>query len=407
MLGWVLGISLVLKLILVLTYGPAYIYHSDDREYLRSAQIWLETGMFTYNDPERPTVFITPAYPGIIALLMKGLGPGIALEQSVRIIQTLLITLSLLLLFRIGQKIVGTPAALWGTCLAALYPPLWLVSNMIFTESLFIFFLLLLIVSALNAMEHPGWRSALIFGLVWAAAVYIRPTIALWPGLVWLWMLRRKRLPFKLLLRYGAVCVLIFCLCLSPWWVRNYEVSGGEFIPLTRSGGNPLLLGTYPYTVPAMFMDEQLSWRSDNNLWEHDRQDTRSALERIEHGFKEQFWLYLSWYTAGKFALFWGDVFYWLPLPGVPLIIPILYHYLLVSLSGYSLFRLRCQDRAQFMLLLFAYMSLLHMIYLAHSRYALPLMPLLCLFAGDTIHRVLIYRENSLTTSVKPPNSAT
>lgn len=406
-LGSVLAITLLLKVLLVVYHGSSYQYQSDDREYIRSAQLWLETGVFTYNDPERPTVFITPAYPGFIALIMMITGPGLLLEQMIRIIQVIMVTASLYLLFILGRRIVGEKAALWGTCLAAFYPPLWLISNMIFTESLFILALMLLCLAAFRAEAKPGWPSALLFGIVWAVTVYIRPTIALWPGLFFIMLLWRKQIPWKRLVQCGLVSGLVFCLCLSPWWVRNYEVSGGQFIPLTKSGGNPLLLGTFPYTVPALFMEEQRTWHSTDNLWINDQQDTEMAKERIKAGFKESFWLYLSWYTVGKFALFWGDVFYWMPLPGIPLVLPILYHYLLLGLGAVGLYRLRSQANARVILVLLGYMSLLHMIYLAHSRYSLPLMPFIALFAGSVIHQWLVQRRDTDTKRLRTPKKPT
>ncbi|WJH36248.1 glycosyltransferase family 39 protein [Paenibacillus sp. CC-CFT747] len=254
MLWLLLGGSLLLKILLVLLHGAAYDYHSDDRGYLESARILLETGRFTYNDPSRPTAFITPALPGFLAAVMTVTGPGLVLEQTVRILQAVMVTGALWLLYRIGLRMVSSKASLLAVALCCLYPPLWLVSNFIFTEALFTLFVLLLLYMALLAEERPTWSRALLFGLVWAAAVYVRPTIALWPGLLFLLLLYRRNIPWPRLIRSGLVTAAVFVLCLLPWWVRNYEVSGGEFIPLTRASGNPLLLGTYPWTVPSFFL---------------------------------------------------------------------------------------------------------------------------------------------------------
>lgn len=362
-----------------------YDYASDDRGYLESARILAEEGRFTYNDPERPTVFITPGLPGLLALLYKATGGGAALEQTYRLLQAAMVTAALYVLYRIGCRTFGERTALWAVGLIAFYPPLWLMSLFIFTESLFTLLLLLLVYAALAAMERPTALRALAFGLLWAAAVYVRPTIALWPGLVFFYYLFRAKLPWRRLIRCGLVTAVIFVLCLSPWWVRNYQVSGGQFIPLTKSGGNPLLLGTYPFTVPALFLEEQRSWHTTDDQWINDEQDTARAKERLREGFTEQPLLYASWYTVGKFLLFWGDVFYWRALPGVPLVLAVLYHYALL-IPGFLGIRRMGRDRgAGLLLLLFGYMSLLHMVYLAHSRYSVPLMPMLALFTAHYI----------------------
>lgn len=382
--------AFAIKCLLILLYGTHYDYGSDDRGYLESARILAEEGRFTYNDPERPTVFITPALPGLLAALYKLTGGGSMWEQSFRILQAAMVMAGLYMLFRIGRRIFDERTALWAVGISSLYPPLWLMSMLIFTESLFLLFLMLLVYTALRAMEEPASRQALLFGLLWAAAVYVRPTIALWPGLVFLFYLFGAKLPWKRLVRCGLITAAVFILILLPWWVRNYEVSGGHFIPLTKAGGNPLLLGTYPFTVPALFLDEQRTWHTTNDLQVNDKQDTERAVERIRKGFKERPFLYAAWYTSGKFALFWGDVFYWMALPGVPLALAVLYHYALLIPGFIGIWKYRHSAGAKLILMLFGYMSILHMIYLAHSRYSAPLMPLLALFAA----RYLLDRSN-------------
>ncbi len=380
-----LAATFLLKCLLIGFFGTRYDYGSDDRGYLESARILAEEGRFTYNDPNRPTVFITPALPGTLALLYKITGGGVALEQTFRVLQAAMVGAALYLLYRIGSRIFGERTAIWAVTLSSFYPPLWLMSLFIFTESLFLLFLLLLVYAALRAMEEPSSHWALLFGLLWAAAVYVRPTIALWPGLVFFYYLYGAKIPWRKLVNCGLITSAVFVLCLAPWWARNYEVSGGHFIPLTKAGGNPLLLGTYPWTVPALFLEEQRTWHTTDDLWINDEQDTAMAKERIRKGFSEKPFLYLSWYTVGKFALFWGDVFYWMALPGIPLAVPILYHYALLIPGFMGMWRMRRHKEAGLLLLLFGYMSLLHMVYLAHSRYSVPLMPLVALFAAHTL----------------------
>ncbi|MEO3947190.1 glycosyltransferase family 39 protein [Gorillibacterium sp. CAU 1737] len=383
----ILLVTLLLKVVLVFACGERFDYQSDDREYLRSARILLEQGTLTYNDPSRPTAFITPAYPGFLALLMQAFGTGTEVAQAARIVQAVLVTVALWLLFRIGTRLFEERTALLAVVLCSLYPPLWLISNFLFTESLFLTALLLLLAISLRAEENPTIGMAVLFGLVWAAAVYVRPTVALWPGLFFLLLAIRRTIPLGRLVRLGLVAALAFSLCLAPWWVRNERVSGGAFIPLTQSSGNPLRLGTYPWTVPALFLDEQRTWHSTDNLWVNDKLDQEQAVERIKDGFSHHFWVYASWYTVGKFLLFWGDVFYWLPLPGVPLALAIAAHYLFLIPGFIGFWRRRKDRNVQTLISLLGYFSVLHMVYLPHSRYALPLMPLVLLLAAAELRR--------------------
>ncbi|WP_052339827.1 ArnT family glycosyltransferase [Gorillibacterium massiliense] len=392
---WItLGISLALKIILILVHGSFYDYHSDDREYLESARILLKTGVLTYNDPTRPTVFITPAYPGFIALIMSVFGTGETAAQVVRILQAVMMTGAFALLYRIGNRLFSPKTSLWAVFFCVVYPPFWLESTFLFTEAMFTLALMILLELAFRAEERPTVLRAAAFGLAWAVAVYIRPTIALWPGIFLLILILRRRIPWRSLLRCGLVSALLFVLLLSPWWVRNYEVTD-RFIPLTESGGNPLLLGTYPWTVPSLFMDEQRTWHATDDLQVNNRQDTERAVERLKTGFHRSFWTYASWYTVGKFLLFWGDVFYWLPLPGIPLVVAIILHYVLLIPGFIGFWRFRRNTTALLMASLIAYMCLLHMVYLTHSRYAIPLLPLLFLFSAWEFRRISDKHRNN------------
>ena len=384
--GWLrtlLLVSLLVKIVVVLTGGASYDLHSDDRSYLETARIWLETGTFTYNDPTRPTVFITPAYPAFLAVLMKFIGPGFAMEQTARILQAVMVTAAMYVLFRIGRKLFSEKVAVVAVGLTALYIPLWLVSNLLLTEAMFVLVLMLLIYAALLAMEDPTPKRALLFGLAWVAAIYIRPTIALWPGLFFLLLLYKRKIPWGQLLKCGGIVTVVLILCMMPWWVRNYEVSGGHFIALTKAGGNPLLLGTFPYSMPSL--EEQRTWHATSDLWVNDDLDTQRAMERIKAGFSNSFWDYLGWYTFGKFGKFWGDVFYWLPVAGIPAVLVWACHYAILLPSFWGMWKARKGDGAQVLVLLLAYFSVLHMIYLAHGRYSAPLMPLMALFTAYAI----------------------
>lgn len=209
--------AFLLKVLLILLHGQHYDYGSDDRGYLESARILAEEGRFTYNDPSKPTVFITPALPGVLAALYKVTGGGPELAQTYRILQAAMVAAALWMTYLIGRRIFGERTAVWAVGLISFYPPLWLMSLFIFTESLFVLFLTLLVYTALRAMDEPTSRWAVTFGLLWAAAVYVRPTIALWPGLVFLFYLYRARLPWRTLVRCGLVTGILFTVCLAPW----------------------------------------------------------------------------------------------------------------------------------------------------------------------------------------------
>lgn len=374
--------SFLCKCAVIALQGPHYTMHSDDVAYIDTARIWLRTGMFTYNDPTQPTLFITPGYPAFLAAMMAVFGDGPFYGYAVRLAQTAIVTLSYWLLYRIGLRLVGKRAALGAVALCAFSPSLWLVANMLLTEALFLPLVLVMAYCAVRLWERPGigWSAAL--GAAWAAGVYVRPTIALWPGILYALLLLFRYVHWRRVVLGGMAAGLILIAAMLPWWVRNYRLAG-TFVPLTQASGNPLLLGTFPFVPPSL--EEQRTWHTSNDLRLNDLIDTERAKERIRNGFREQPFLYAAWYTVGKAAYFWGDVYYWITLAGLPLAVPIIYHYAILIPGVIGLWRWRRVRKAWPLWGLFGYMTLLHMVYLAHSRYAIPLMPLLSLFSAAAL----------------------
>lgn len=99
------------------------------------------------------------------------------------------------------------------------------------------------------------WFWPLMFGLATAGTVYCRPSWLLFApfllgyGLVHSLIFRQKPqwLPGAL---FG---MLIFMLAMSPWWIRNYNVSG-RFVATTLQGGASLYDGLNPEATGASDM---------------------------------------------------------------------------------------------------------------------------------------------------------
>lgn len=372
-------LTLLCKLVIVWRDGPHFDAHADDRCYLRTAQLWLEKGVFSYNDLERPTLFIMPGYPAMLVGLMKAFGPGVSMEQVTRGLQAVLMSGAMFILFLIGQRLFSRRAAMVGALLAALYPPLWMVSNILATEALFVPALCLLVLMAIRLVEQAGTGRAISFGLAWAAAVYVRPAIALWPGVLLGLMLVERAMPLRRLAKYSVLAGAVFATSLAPWWVRNYQVSG-RFVPLTLSSGNPLWLGTYEY-IPSL--EDQVKYHEPyKTLVEQNDFDTRWAKQRIIEGFATDPAYWTKWYTIGKFSRFWGEMYYSIPLYKLPVQLVKGLHYSLVVLGFLGAWAARRDRAARVIISLLAYMTVIHLIILADARYSAPLIPFLALFAG-------------------------
>ena len=379
--GWALLIillSLAVKVALVLVAGAKYDLVSDDRSYIDTARIWVETGTFTYNDPTTPTVFVMPAFPALLALIYSLTGDGFVFAQTVRVVQAVLVSAALFIVFETGRRVFSDRAAGVAICVAALYPPFWLMGNLVLTEALFVVPLALLVFTSVRALETPSPKWAVLFALAWAASVYVRPAVALWPGLFLLLLFHWRPAPVRQLAKAALVAASVFILCLSPWWVRNYRATG-HFVALTKSSGNPLLLGTFIGGGPPT--EVQASWYSSSDVWVNDDLDLKWAKQRIRDGFRDHFREYLGWYTYGKLREFW-KMYYWLPIAGIPDPVVSAWHKVVVLMGLIGMGLARKSRPALLLVSLLIYVTLLHMIFLGHGRYSAPFMPVVILFAG-------------------------
>ncbi len=377
-----MGLSFALKLFLILKYKNLLSLDSDDLNYIKSAVFLIKRGVITYHDYNEPTVFIMPLYPLFLGAMFRLLGWGLTGFQAVRIVQALLSSVTDILVYLMGRRLFDQRTALLSSFLMCFYWPNIVTPAYFLTETLFTFLLCLLVYFSLKFAEDPRPTKFIFLGVLTAAATGCRPTIALYPALLAIYMFFIYR---RSGLWYAAKCLLVMTaslvLVLSPWWVRNY-VEYGEFIPLTASSGNPLLQGTY--VNYRQTPETQVQYGLAKNALERDRIEREAALKRIAKGFREDFRAYLKWYTIGKTVSFWGSPFYWKTFLGVDRHLVYPAHFvLLLGFGGAALLMFRKRLLKPLLpFLVIVCFNIVHCVYMAFDRYAYPLLPLLSLFSA-------------------------
>jgi 4-amino-4-deoxy-L-arabinose transferase-like glycosyltransferase len=182
----VLIAALVPRLFLTLAADdPHDLLASDSGTYLTPAENLLEHGAFL-NSEQMPEVSRTPGYPTFILAIMlmtrtsldgEGLG-------TVLVMQTVILSLSVLFLYWLARRILPPLMALTGAFLAAFSPWGAVIAGVPLTEGLFVFLLALLLlliklVEDTTSVKHAVWGSIAV-GLVTGCAVLVRPV---WPFL--------------------------------------------------------------------------------------------------------------------------------------------------------------------------------------------------------------------------------
>lgn len=189
-----------------------------------------------------PSAFRPPAFPLFLAAVYAGAGqesPPIA-----RLAEALLGTLSVGLIGLIAARIWGRRVGMLALGIAALAPPLVILSTALVSEALFVPLTLAAVLAALEARRSSRpLRWAIVTGVLVGAAELTRTNalLLLPPLAIALWTAQPRR-GRRALMRV-SVMVAAAVLTVVPWTVRNF-LTFHAFVPVSTEVGYTLA-GTY------------------------------------------------------------------------------------------------------------------------------------------------------------------
>lgn len=172
-------------------------------------------------------------------------GPALLL-----VLQALLGTLAVGLVYLVGRRLVDRRAGLAAAALAAFFPPAIVLDAILLRASLVASLTLLATYVLLRLQDRPAWRPGLAAGLVLGLNLLLKPTgllLALAGPAVLLLSPARKQWPAWLLPLAGG-----FLLCLAPLAARNLAV-GAPVLALSTRGPETVLQANNVYADPGSF----------------------------------------------------------------------------------------------------------------------------------------------------------
>ncbi len=260
--------------------GQEVFRFGDSESYWTLASKIARSEPYDYCGPDS-RIFRAPAYPIFLApftLMPKRQG-----VMAARLAGACLGTLSVALVFVAARRLAGLEAGYFAGLFAALYPGAIGMSVFVLSEALFCPLMIASVVLWVVALEKAqlppshlndryfncfsSWKFFLASGAISGLACLARPSWFLWPAMLGLFTLvvgLHRRLgqtrsssidTLGGLLAFGIGMIVV----MSPWWGRNYLVTG-RFVPTTLQVGASLYDGLHPgATGPAM-----KAWHSSN-----------------------------------------------------------------------------------------------------------------------------------------------
>lgn len=238
-LGVVLALSGLLKLWLAFAVGdlvPRY----DEAEFLRLGQAIADGGA--------PNEFRAPGYQSFLALGLK-LGGGDVI--GVRLLQVLLSTLTIWIVYRWGRRAVGERVAFAASAFLAFYPSHVAFSHLLWAETLFLFLVMFAFERLLAAEESGGRGAVAAAGVLLGLAALVRSMglVLLAASAAWLlWRALRRNGPLAAW-RRPALLGLVGALVIAPWSIFA-STKAGEFVLIDTNGPWNLYQGYNPH-IPA------------------------------------------------------------------------------------------------------------------------------------------------------------
>ena len=241
----VLAVALVVR-IAQIAATPDWTPVADPADYVRHAvSIGDGHGMADSVLPHGgPSALRPPAYPYFLGAVFAVSGDS---YTAGRLAAALLGVVTVALIGALAQLLWTRRAAIAAMALAAVYPPLVLLSGTLLSESLALPLVLgvLVLVIAFRDGPRPHWVAPLA-GLLFGLALLARPALVIFavPLVAGLW--GRPWRSWRAV-RAPAAALVVTAVALVPWTIRN-ALEFHDFVPVSTQSGF-LLSGTYNATA--------------------------------------------------------------------------------------------------------------------------------------------------------------
>lgn len=347
-----------------------------------------------------PVFFRAPFYPYFVAAVYRLLGSG---PWPIRIVQSVLGLASLILVFSITRRLLGTPAGVVALALAVAYDLLPYYEGELLLPPMLVFLDLLAMEALTRAGASGSSVAAALAGGVFGLSAITRPNVLMAiPFLAGgLWWQRRSR---------RAVTAFVAATCVFPIGVTVVNgVRGHDPVFIASQGGVNFYLGNNKYSngwsavapgmradwwgsyedgvmIPSREAGRELKPSQVSSYW------TRRAIDEIRsdpawwlgHLVKKTY----MWFAADELSNN-RDLRFWIPRFPVVDALPVRYA-VIAPLAVIGMFLLPARATAPVALFVIPY-AFSFVLFFITSRYRVVTVPFLCILGGGALYRLAAF----------------
>lgn len=410
----VILLGFFIRLFYILAIPQLSLAGSDAKEYDLIAEGLLRGDGFPVERLSGNQIEIVrpPLFPLILAGIYKTFGHN---YTFVRLLQALLAAITALFIYILARGVFKSETVGVLTCLLySLYPSLIAYTGILYSETVFTFFLVISMYFLMLAFKSSRPVFFALTGLFLALATMISSRslyMVVFIAAALLLLFKNK----KTALKRAAVIMVVMAAVFSPWTIRNYFISGGKFILLENySSQTALWLATNPQGEVADWSYDKEPLKSMvghlppsertpivrreaiKNLKKYPLAYFRNSVKRFFvlligghsncfRGFEEPLKQDISQRRFFKAAFKSG-------------LLVLNTFFIFLGFMGIWLFRKEWR-RSIALLIPIIYTVLLHTFYVAAPRLQLPMIPFLLPFASYALIRKVTYFKNKQLTN--------
>jgi 4-amino-4-deoxy-L-arabinose transferase-like glycosyltransferase len=239
------GCALLVYTIYNFVHLPPHRTMPDENRFINTAIELAESGEFWVRGKR---AWEMPGLAILYSLLYKTVGSKVGLIAVARTLQSLVLIFTAVLLYGMSRHLFHDRTTATVTYAITLFYPFFIFyQGILMSETLFIFFLVAGFFWLYRWESGSFEKDRYLVGatIAFALAVYVKATLWFLPPLLAgsfaLFAGRSRLRAFRALL----LSTVVFGLCLSPWWFRNYLIFN-EFVPLTTASPRHMYAGNNP-----------------------------------------------------------------------------------------------------------------------------------------------------------------
>lgn len=414
-IGVVLCIGLILRVVSLLYFWDMPLTIVDENHYQAIAEHILNDQQFALESGQ-PTSIRPPLYPAFLSGIYVLTG-GIHFN-AVRIVQIIFSLATIYLIYLLGKQLFSEQVGLLAAFIFSVYPSFIFFTHLLLTEVLFTFLFILFIFLFLEFLKKKENRIILFAGLILGFGALTRSILYpfLMIGMVYIAIFCAgsfsKKITWLALFMFGYVLVV------GPWAVRN-TILQKSFVAVDTMGGLNMYMGNYEHTPfnrawTAVDLPAEQYWsrgheallagmtEAQKDAWASKQAKTfilNNKLLTLKRALVKaaSFWGLEREIIGGILAGHYPGLEH--PVVLISITLMIFGSYVLVAMGAVFGLTYHFQFKRYdilFLVILLGYFTGIHTIIFGHSRYHLPLISFLVIFAAWTFtHRADLWKERA------------